>query len=181
MLLYLKRLGRLIIGPPKVVFGSIGENTVISPDCEFGNPENIHIGNNVRIGEKTVIFAQGGCTIKNGVILADRVDIRTTNHHYDGADLEAIPFDEIVYRQPVVLEENCWIASHAILLPGVTIGEGAVVAAGAVVTKDVPPLAIVGGNPARIIRYRDADIYRHLKSEGKHYLSTQRQVKYVDK
>lgn len=179
MLRYLKRLIRIVSGPPKVVFGSKGENTTICDDCIFGNAQNIHIGNNVYIGERTAIYAQGGCTIKDGAIIADRVDIRTANHHYDGDDLGAIPFDEIVYQQPVVIGENCWIASHVIILPGVTVGEGAVVAAGAVVTKDVPPLAVVGGNPAKVIKYRDAGIYNKLKAEGKQYLACKKTAKLV--
>lgn len=177
MLLLLKRLARFLIGPKKIVFGSLGENTRISANCVFGNPQNIHIGKNVQIGEQTCIYAQGGCTIKDGAIIADRVDIRTANHHYDGPDLKALPFDEVVYRQPVVIEENCWIASRVILLPGVTIGEGAVVAAGAVVTKDVPPMAVVGGNPAKVIKYRDPLVYEKLKVEGRQYLAVEQEIK----
>ncbi len=171
MLIYIKQFIRAIIGPPKVTFGSKGENVTIEQNCNFGHPQNIHIGSNVFIGEATNIYALGGCTIKDGAIIADHVDIRTANHHYDGQDLECIPFDKTVFLQPVVIEENVWIASHAVILPGVAVGEGAVVAAGAVVTKDVPPLAIVGGNPARVIKYRDADLYNKLKAEGKHYLA----------
>ena len=81
------------------------------------------------------------------------MDIRTANHYYDGEDLHYLPFDEKVLISPVVIEENVWIASHAIILPGVTIGEGAVVGAGAVVAHDVPPWTIVAGNPAVVKGY----------------------------
>ena len=60
-----------------------------------------------------------------------------------------------------------WFGNKVTVLGGVTIGEGAIIAAGAVVTKDVPPLAIVGGNPAKVIKYRNADHYFKLKAEGK--------------
>ena len=70
----------------------------------------------------------------------------------------------------MVIGENCWIATHVIFVRGVTVGEGAIIGMGAVVTKDVPPLAVVAGNPARIIKYRDREVYERLKAEGKIYL-----------
>ena len=70
-------------------------------------------------------------------------------------------------KQPVSIGENCWIGARSILCPGVKIDEGAVVGAGSVVVKSVPKCAIVGGNPAKIIGYRDIDLYDRLKSEGK--------------
>ncbi len=183
MLVYLRRFVRAILGPSKVTFGTEGENVTVEPLCNFGHPQNIHIGSNVFIGEATSIYALGGCTIKDGAILADHVDIRTANHHYDGPGLESVPFDKKIFLQSVVIEENVWIASHAVILPGVTVGEGAVVAAGAIVTKDVPPLAVVGGNPARVIKYRDADLYNRLKAEGKHYftLDKEKSIQYIPK
>ena len=144
-------------------FGLRGDNVIISEGCDFGNPKNIKIEDNVFIGEKCAIYAIGQVTIKRGAIIADRVDIRTANHYYDGPDLNFIPFDEKVIVKPVLIGENCWIASHVLILPGVTIGEGAVVAAGSVVTKNVPDFAVVGGNPARIIKYRDKERYLALK------------------
>ncbi|WP_442862504.1 DapH/DapD/GlmU-related protein [Bacillus sp. USDA818B3_A] len=79
----------------------------------------------------------------------------------------AIPYDLKNIRKPIIIEVNSWIGQRAIILPGVTIGEGAVVGAGSVVTKDVEPCSIVGGNPAKHIKYRDKDVYYKLKNEGK--------------
>lgn len=138
--------------------------------CDFGHIDNIILGDNVYIGEGTKIYAQGKVTIKSGTIIADTVDIRTSNHYYDGGDLNMLPFDEKVLVNPVTIEENVWVASHVLILPGVTIGEGAVIAAGAVVTKDVPAFSIVGGNPARVIKYRDVERYRKLNSSGRIFM-----------
>ena len=168
--IYVKRLVRLIIGSKPVTFRCKGENVIIEPNCKFGSPENIELGSNIKIGEGTSIFAQGGCVIKDGSILADKVDIRTANHCYDGDDLSMLPFDERIDTKKVVIEENVWIASNVIILPGVTIGEGAVVGAGAVVTKDVPPFAVVGGNPAKTIKYRNVERYNKLKSSGRQFM-----------
>ena len=155
---------------------SKGENVFISESCEFGNPENITIEDNVVIGEKCCIFALGEVAIKRGAILADRVDIRTANHYYDGDELNYIPFDEKVIVKPVEIGENVWIASHVLILPGVKIGEGAIVAAGSVVTKDVEPFAVVGGNPAKVIKYRNKERYMELKSKDALFVKDFRRI-----
>lgn len=154
----------------EVFFGSRGENVIVGLKCEYAFPEKIQLEDNVKIGDYCGLYAQGGIRIKRGAILADRVDIRTANHYHDGPDLNMLPFDEKILVSPVVIGENVWVASHVVILPGVTIGEGAVIAAGAIVTKDVPPMAVVGGNPAKVIKYRDADRYYKLKNEDRIYM-----------
>ena len=67
----------------------------------------------------------------------------------------------------VTIEDNVWIGGKSIILPGVTIHEGAVIGMGAVVTKDVPKCAVVGGNPAKVLKYRDINQYEQLKKENK--------------
>jgi maltose O-acetyltransferase len=78
-----------------------------------------------------------------------------------------LPYDKVRIKKAVVIEDCVWIGESVCIVPGVTIGEGAIVAMGSVVTRDVPPLAVVGGAPARVIKMRDAEIYWKLKSEGK--------------
>lgn len=91
--------------------------------------------------------------------------IITQNHNYDhGA---AIPYDDTYELKNVVIEDNVWFGNRVIVVGNITIGEGAIVAAGAVVSKDVPKCAIVGGNPAKVIKYRDIEHYEKLKQEGK--------------
>lgn len=142
----------------------------------FLNPGKLNIERYVYIGPEVFFQAIGGITINQGVCIGPRVTIMTENHRYDAPDLAAIPYDHLDIRKPVVLEENVWIGHSAIILPGVTLGEGSVVAAGALVTKNVPPYAVVGGNPAKIIKYRDKDVYNELKGEGKMFRKIKKEL-----
>ena len=90
--------------------------------------------------------------------------IITSNHNYEG---EMIPYDNTYIKKEVIIGDCVWFGNRVTVTGNVTIGEGAIVAAGAVVCKDVPPLAIVGGNPAKVIKYRNKDHYYKLKEEGK--------------
>ena len=81
--------------------------------------------------------------------------------------LEAIPYDDTVISKDVVIEDNVWLGNRVIVLPGVTIGEGAIIQAGSVVVKDIPKCAIAGGHPANVFSSRDKDHYEKLKKEGK--------------
>lgn len=122
---------------------TVGNGTYGELDVRhFGNPdERVVIGNYCSIGPECV-FMTGG------------------EHRYDG--VSTYPFrvklglcdNESVTRGPIVLEDDVWVGFRSTIMSGVTIGRGAVVAAGAVVTKDVPPYAIVGGVPAKVIKYR---------------------------
>lgn len=125
---------------------TVGKGTYGDLDVRhFGNPqEQVRIGNYCSIGPECV-FMTGG------------------EHPYDR--LSTYPFrmklglsdNESVTRGPIVLEDDVWLGFRSTVMSGVRIGKGAVVAAGAVVTRDVPPYAIVGGVPARVIKYRFSD------------------------
>lgn len=151
-------------------FKKIGENNDIALSNRFVSSENIIIGNNVYIGEDGLYYGFGGINIGDGVIIAHRVEIMTRNHNYDSVDLKYIPYDKVYILKEVTIEDNVWIGSNVKIVPGVTIGEGAVVGMGSVVTKDVPPYAVVGGNPAKILKYRNAERYQELKKKDKIYL-----------
>jgi maltose O-acetyltransferase len=98
---------------------------------------------------------RGAINIGNSVSISNEVMILTADHDMDDRSF-------IGRNRPVVIEDYAWIGSRAILLPGVTIGKGAVVAAGSVVAKDVSPYMVVGGVPAKVIRQRSQDLdYRH--------------------
>lgn len=110
----------------------------------------ITIGERSLIGEACVLRGQGGITIGNDVYLAPLVQILAVNHVYN--DTTRPISHQGITAQGIVVEDGAWIGGSAIILDGVRIGCNAVVGAGAVVTKDVPPYTIVVGNPARIVR-----------------------------
>ena len=121
--------------------------------------KNVTLSELTKIGERCYIGVNaifyGKVTIGNDVMMGPECNIYTRNHKYSDIDL---PMNKQGYSdmEEVIIENNVWIGARVTILPGVTIGTGAIVGAGAVVTKDVPPYAIVGGNPAKIIKYRNA-------------------------
>ncbi len=141
-------------------------------------PEKMKFGNNVYIGPDAFINAIGGLEIHDGSIVGPFVKIQTSNHRYDHSELETIPYDNINLLSKVIICQNVWIGMDVKICPGVTIGEGAVVAMGSVVTKDVPPLAVIGGNPAKVIKYRDEQRYNRLKNIDAIYLKYKQQKKF---
>ena len=148
-------------------FGSIGKYSVVPLSGVFGDPNYIHIGDYVYIGPEPYIWGRGGIMIEDYSILGPRVSIHSITHRYEDAEL--LPYDDMSYIRPVHIGPYVWIGGHVCIVPGVTIEEGAVVAMGAVVTKDVPKCAVVGGNPAQVIKYRDTEKYELLKSQGRGY------------
>ena len=109
-------------------------------------PESLEFGDRVDVGEFTHIRANGGVKIGNGVLIAANVTITSRAHPVD------LPRFNVTEDAPVVIEDDVWIGAGSIILPGVTVGRGAVVAAGAVVAESVPPMTVVAGVPARVIK-----------------------------
>lgn len=149
-------------------FKKRGHHVEITKDSVFGDAENISLGNYVYIGPEAYFWGVGGITIDDNVVIGPRVTILSSNHRYEGA--EAIPYDGTTLLGPVRIFSHVWIGACSLVVPSVSIGEGSVIAMGSVVTKDVPPCAVVGGNPAVIIKYREREAYERLKREGKFYL-----------
>lgn len=135
---------------------TMGASSSIHYRAEFYAPERIVIGDNCIIGDSCFLDGRSGLRLGDNVNVGSHVTVYTRQHDVDSSD-----FAEV--GGPVTIDSYAWIASHAIILPGVTIGRGAVVAAGSVVTKDVEPYALVGGNPARFIRHRSRDLRYQLR------------------
>lgn len=132
---------------------SIGRNSII--ECtgvlrELG--ESMEIGENVGIAANAFIAVRGKLKIGSNTIFGPGVSIHTENHNFESID-EPIRLQGAT-RKGVTIGEDCWIGSKAVILDGVTIGNHVIVAAGAVVNKDVPDYAIVGGVPAKVIKSR---------------------------
>jgi acetyltransferase-like isoleucine patch superfamily enzyme len=112
------------------------------------HPENVKIGANLAINHEVFIIGLAGITIGDDVVLSARAMLIDVSLSPDGFDRTET---RTYANRPIVIEDGVWIGAGAIILPGVTIGRRSIVAAGSVVTKDVPPLTIVGGNPAKLI------------------------------
>lgn len=108
---------------------------------------DIGIGRNVFVNQNCTFYDLGGIDIADDVMIGPNVSIITSGH-----PIEPSQRRNVVIAKPVVIERNVWIAAGATIIGGVTVGENSVVAAGSVVTKDVPPNTLVGGNPAKFIR-----------------------------
>jgi maltose O-acetyltransferase len=117
----------------------------------FFFPQGLSVGQHTTIGNDSFFDARDGIIIGSSVNIAAEVRIYTREH-----DIDARDFAEI--GGPVVIEDYAYIGTRVTILPGVRVGRGAVVASGAVVTKDVPPYTLVGGVPAKVIRERSRDL-----------------------
>lgn len=113
--------------------------------------KNITIGKNVFINSGCHFQDQGGITISDGVLIGHHVVLATLNHDFSPEKRSTL------HPAPIVIGKNVWIGSNATVVPGVTIGNGSIVAAGAVVTKNVPENVVVGGVPAKIIKRLDTE------------------------
>ena len=162
----IKRGGRLIVedfaeiqGLSKngIVFGnnvSVGAYSIIRPSGYYSRELGVGliVGDNSNIGIMSYLGCGGGVTIGDNVMMGPKVSIHSENHEFS-SNTDSIK-SQGVNKGEVIIENDCWLGAGCRVLAGVTIGEGSVVAAGAVVSKDVKPYSIVGGVPARTIKQR---------------------------
>ena len=126
---------------------SLGKRTYIGRNVDVKAPDRITIGHHCVINKNVVLNGRGGLVIGDNVDIAQDVFILTEQHDQND-DMHAL------VKKSVHIDDYVWIASRATVLPGVNLGRGAVVACGAVVTKDVAPMTVVGGVPARFMSER---------------------------
>lgn len=123
-----------------------GARVFLSPHCVIWPECRLQVGDDVTIHSFTHIFAGGGVTIGDGTMVSALCSITSSTHPKAASPRHAAPLVE----RPVIIGRNVWLGTGAIILPGVTVGDDAIVGAGAVVTRDVPPGGVVVGNPARL-------------------------------
>lgn len=132
----------------------LGDYSIIEDFSTINNGSgDVLIGHHTLVGMSNVII--GPVTLGNNIILAQHVVMSGLNHNYEDPSIPIV--QQNVRTAPIVVEDDCWIAANAVITAGVTIGRHAIVAAGAVVTKDVAPFTIVAGNPAKPIKQYDAE------------------------
>lgn len=130
----------------EIIGSRIDVSTAIFPPFYTNFGQSIRMGKNVFINHACSFLDIGGITIEDDVLIGPRVNLTSENHPLDPGNRQTL------IPKPIVIKRNAWIGAGATILPGVTVGENSIVAAGAVVSRDVPPNTIVGGIPAKFIR-----------------------------
>lgn len=152
-----KRFRKQINHPRVAKLKAIGENTVVRMSASLEGAGNISLGSNVYVGSHVSLYAMGEISVGDNTAIGEAVIVYTSNHDYK--DKNTFPYNPDALVQKVAIGRDCWIGARSIILPGCRIGNGVVVGAGSVVTKSVPDCAMVGGNPAKIIGWRDKENY----------------------
>lgn len=131
----------------KELFGTIGSGISVEHNfhCDLGS--NIHVGDNFYAGFNCTILDMAEVRIGNNCLIAPNVGIYTAGHNINPIDRY-----KTGYAKPIIIGHNVWIGGHCVIIGGVKIGDNSIIAAGSVVTKDVPENSIFAGNPAKKIR-----------------------------
>jgi maltose O-acetyltransferase len=143
----------------------ISQEAILRGKIVVTDVEKIQIGPQSVVNDNTYFETRGHLKIGRNVHLARGLTIWTIDHNYRSA--KSIPYDEVIIEKSVVIKDFVWIGANVSIIPGIIVEEGAIVGMGAVVTKDVPYCAIVGGSPAKVIGYRDVKSFEKLKVEKK--------------
>ena len=130
----------------EIIGTAIDDSTTVFPPFYTNFGQHISLGKNVFINHACSFLDIGGITIEEDVQIGPRVNLTSENHPLDPEDRKTL------ILSPVLVKRNAWIGAGATVLPGVTVGENSIVAAGAVVSRDVPPNTVVAGIPAKIIK-----------------------------
>lgn len=128
-----------------------GEGIIVKNRCYFGNGSRLKVGDRSQLGQNSRL--NGSISIGSDVLMGPDVVIMATSHNFDTVDIP-INLQGDKPEKEVIIADDVWIGTRAIILPGVKIGKHSIIGAGAVVTKSFPENSIIGGNPAKLIRYR---------------------------
>lgn len=140
------RIGKDFCSP--ITSCSVNKNTVIGDYVTY---------NGVQIAGDGIVKIGNYCHFGEDILIITR------NHNYESS---LIPFDGTFVYKDIEISDFCWIGSRTVILPGTKIGEGVIIQAGAVVHGVIPSYSIVGGNPAKVFKYRDIEHFKKLKSKG---------------
>jgi maltose O-acetyltransferase len=155
----------------KKKLGQLGHSSWVSPFGTYLCEKKIYIGNNVFIGKGAYLSASEGIIIGNGVTIGPELMVMGGDHKFDVVGARICEIDTEGHNNRIVIENDAWLGARVILLKNGKIGEGAIIGAGSVVTKEVPPYTIFAGNPAKLIRPRFTkdQLAEHLKKIGSKY------------
>ncbi|WP_323702997.1 sugar O-acetyltransferase [Mammaliicoccus sp. Dog046] len=153
-----------IVQLERELFGSTGKHIYVHPPLHVDYGRHVNIGDYFFANMDCIFLDVNEINIGHHVMFGPRVCLYTAGHPTD----PTIRNELLEFGLPITIEDNVWVGGNAVILPGVTIGKNAIVASGAVVTKDVPPNTIVGGNPAKVIKQitdEDYEKWSKLKEE----------------
>lgn len=156
-----------IVALERQVFGETGDNLYVTPPFQVDYGRHVEIGNNFYANMDCIFLDVNKIKIGNNVMVGPRVSFYTAGHPID----PQIRIEELEFGLPITVEDNVWIGGSATILPGVTIGKNSIIAAGAVVTKEVAANTIVGGNPAQFIRAINEEDKRYWNKKKEEYQS----------
>lgn len=156
-----------IVALERQVFGETGDNLYVTPPFQVDYGRHVEIGNNFYANMDCIFLDVNKIKIGNNVMVGPCVSFYTAGHPID----PQIRIEELEFGLPITVEDNVWIGGSATILPGVTIGKNSIIAAGAVVTKDVAANTIFGGNPAQLIRAINEEDNHYWNKKKEEYQS----------
>lgn len=183
---YFFRWGKLRTKFYTLLMAEAGKNIFIFPPFHCPSPEGIHLKDNINISHNCLIGGEGGVFIGNFVMIGPNTCIVSGNHGFLRGDIPMVRQKPI--SAPIKIADDVWIGANVIILPGTTIGQGAIVGGGSIVTKNIEPYSIAAGNPAKVIRKRfseekiekflssDSPLYEYYKND---YLATSKPTLYL--
>ena len=160
-----------IVALEKELLGKTGNELYITPPLYVDYGRHIEVGENFYANMDCIFLDVNKIIFGDNVMVGPRASFYTAGHPID----PTIRTAELEFGTPIIVEDNVWIGGSATILPGVTIGKNAIVAAGAVVTKDVPANTIVGGNPAKVIRKIDENDQQFWTEKQRQYQIAKKQ------
>lgn len=156
---------------------TLGKGVSICGPISIGNPQNTYFGEAVSIQQGFSSRGLGKLIVGSHVHIGENVTIGTSDFHFDRSDV--LPGSPQMFSGDITIGDCTWIGDHVLVMPCVSIGEGAILAAGAVITEDIPPLSIVSGSPAKVVRKRESAYYEFLRKQSR-YLDSPRDYDTID-